>query len=151
MQTITTLAQLQQFLNQDIVLPAASVTREQVELYGKLTGDWNDHNALSTEQFQKPAVQGLLSVSLFGGFHKSICKIEGTDPMIVSMSELKLIRPIFVDGLFTPVLTIDSVELVEIKKKHVKVIWLYELRNVDSKPLITSKIELRYYFFNKNS
>lgn len=143
MEKLTTLAGLQGSANRTFVFPETCVTQEQVKQFGELTGDWNDHNSNPTQQFERAAVQGFLSLSLFAGFHKSACLIESADPINVQVLEAKFIRPIYTGQLFVPSLGIESVDRQD---KFVKAIWLYNLWGAKNSPLVFARIELRYYF-----
>lgn len=142
MKILTTLKDLQDILGQPFLFPEESISKEKVEDFGKLTGDWNNHNTGSTDKFEQPAVQGFLTLSLFADYHKRICRVENGDPINVQVVSALFLRPVYVDRPFTPTLTILKVEQ---KKDHIQVIWKYELLNPDRKRLITATIEIRYY------
>lgn len=116
------------------------ITGDQVKLFGNLTGDWNEHNEKATEQFPEKAVQGFLSLSLFGGFHKKVCDIPASDPMNTKGS-FTIKRPLPVGQKFTATLTITEIVNHE---KYTQVEWTYELWNSDEQILFEAIIVLRY-------
>jgi hypothetical protein len=111
-----------------------------VKQFGQLTGDWNEHNEKSTGQFQEPGVQGFLSLALFGGYHKEICEIPGSDPMNVEFP-CKLLKKIPVGSTFTAAL---SVKDIKERPKYISAKWTYGLWDNTEKFLLDAYVVIRY-------
>ncbi len=142
MQKITTLEDLNVFLNEELKVPSIILDQQKIDQFGKVTGDVNDHNSVSTTKFIAPAVQGLLSLDLFGGFHKQVCLIKGTDPTIAEVINAKFLQPIYVGQRIIPVLKIT---FVQDQGERIKVIWEYELRSEDAQVLLKAQLKLLYF------
>jgi acyl dehydratase len=111
-----------------------------VKAFGKMTGDWNDHNKKPTKQFEKPGVQGFLSLALFGGYHKEVCDVPGSDPINVQFS-CKLLKKLPVGSTFMAGIAIKDVQE---RQKYISVEWRYELRNNEEELFLEAGIVIRY-------
>lgn len=142
MGTITTIRDLETFLNTEFKLPLTTITQEQVDWFGKETGDVNPHNAKPTVRFKQAAVQGFFALGLFGGFHLEVCKIPDTDPTNAEIINAKFKNPIYVGQKVLPILKII---FVQNQGERVKAIWDYELQCEDSQVLLKAQIKLLYF------
>jgi 3-hydroxybutyryl-CoA dehydratase len=92
------------------------ITRSDVELYGKITGDFNpihfDEEYAKTTRFKKTIVHGMYLLGL-------VSKAIGNDMpgvgTIYAGQEIKFIQPVFIDDTITIIISITEIDYAKCK------------------------------------
>ena len=114
------------------------ITKQDVETFGKLTGDMNDAHFneayAETTIFKKPIVHGMLVGSLFSKIFGLDYPGEGT---IYCSQSLNFKKPVYPDQILTVIVTVKDIVL----EKN-RVIFTTEILNENNEVMVTGKAML---------
>lgn len=89
-----------------------TISKEDVKLYGQLTGDFNpihfDENYAKTTRFNKPIVHGMLIIGLISQIIGNHLPGEGT---IYATQNIKFIKPVFIEDTIQSIVTIKNIDI----------------------------------------
>ncbi len=116
-----------------------SFSQEEVNAFGKLTGDNNplhwDENYAAQTIFKKPIIHGFLGASVFSKVLGTIFPAEGT---VYLSQEMKFMRPMYVNLAYEAVFTIQVIDA----SKHRAVILTQVFQVETQKMCIDGKAEV---------
>ncbi len=114
------------------------ITKQDVETFGKLTGDMNDAHFneayAKTTIFKKPIVHGMLVGSLFSKIFGLDYPGEGT---IYCSQSLSFKKPVYPDQVLTVIVTVKDIVL----EKN-RVIFTTEILNENNEVMVTGEAML---------
>ena len=114
------------------------ITKQDVETFGKLTGDMNDAHFneayAETTIFKKPIVHGMLVGSLFSKIFGLDYPGEGT---IYCSQSLNFKKPVYPDQVLTVIVTVKDIVL----EKN-RVIFTTEILNENNEVMVTGEAML---------
>lgn len=114
------------------------ITKQDVETFGKLTGDMNDAHFneayAETTIFKKPIVHGMLVGSLFSKIFGLDYPGEGT---IYCSQSLNFKKPVYPDQILTVIVTVKDIVL----EKN-RVIFTTEILNENNEVMVTGEAML---------
>ena len=118
-----------------------SYTQSDVELFAKVTGDYNpihlDEDFAKNTPFGRPIMHGFLSAAVFSKVFGTLFPGQGT---IYRSQEMKFLAPMFVDEIYTAEFEVTDI----LPEKHSGTISC-KIYNSEEKICITGEAQLKHF------